>query len=79
MAVLTTSVNTSFTPPAATPFIVQVSGSNAPVTLLRRNSSAAPWVPVGPAISGAWIVENPVAGAEYKFSVDGTAQVSADQ
>jgi len=79
MAVLTTAVNTTFTPPAATPFIVQVGGSLAPVTLIRRNSAAAPWVPVGPPISGAWIVDNPVAGADYQFRVDGTAVVSADQ
>lgn len=79
MATIASAVNTAFTPGAATPFIVQVGGSLAPVTLMRRNTSGAAWVPVGPPISGALIVDNPVAGAEYQFACNGTAQVQADQ
>ena len=78
MATLTTAVNTAFTPDAGQ-FIIQVGGSPAPVTLLRRNTAGAPWVPVGPVLSGAWIVDNPIAGADYQFRVDGTAVVQADQ
>jgi hypothetical protein len=77
MATLTTAVNTTFTP-AAGDFIVQVAAGD--VQLERRNTSSAPWVPVGPKLTGAWIVSNPVAAADYRFTTTSqNATVQADQ
>jgi hypothetical protein len=82
MASLVTAFGTPFIP-AAGDFIVSVTGGLA--QLQRRNSAATPWANVdilGP--DNAYTVENPVAGAEYKFiappglSTSGVA-VRADQ
>ncbi|MEJ7932567.1 hypothetical protein WG922_21535 [Ramlibacter sp. AN1015] len=79
MATLTSSLNTAFTP-AAGDFIVQCSAGTA--SLERRNTSGAGWVRVGE-ITGnnAFIVSNPVAGAQYQFVAvgSGTPTVQADQ
>lgn len=76
MATLTTAVNTVFTP-AAGDFIVQIPSND--VTLERRNTSGAAWVPVGPKMSGALVISNPVAGTEYRFTTIGSTTVQADQ
>lgn len=76
MATLTTSVNTVFTP-AAGDFIVQIPSID--VTLERRNTAGAAWLPIGPKMSGALIVSNPVAGADYRFTTVGDTRVQADQ
>lgn len=76
MATLTTTVNTVFTP-AAGDFIVQIASND--VTLERRNTAGAPWVPVGPKFNGALVIANPVAGADYRFTTIGNAIVQADQ
>lgn len=78
MATLVSSLDTEFTPPAATPFNVQVTGGKA--SLLRKNSAGAAWSGVVAAFNGAAIVDNPVAGAVYKFTdPSGTPIVQADQ
>ncbi len=78
MAQICSAVDTEFTP-AATPFIVQCSTGTA--ALLRKTSSGDEFTYVA-TIGGndAPIVDNPVAGAVYKFTaVSGTPVVSANQ
>ena len=75
MATLTAALDTDFTP-AAGDFIAQATGGTA--NLLRKNSSGAQFAPVGP-INGAVTVDNPVAGAVYKFSAPTGVTVQADQ
>ena len=82
MALLTGSdtLNTVFTP-AATPFIAQATGSS-PVFLQRRNVTAAAWAQVGQISGLAVVVQNPVAGAEYRFFSEAaptSVAVRADQ
>lgn len=76
MATLVSALETEFTP-AAGDFIVQV--TNGMANLLRKNTSGAPFSRVD-CIGSAVIVDNPVAGAIYKFqSVSGSPAVQADQ
>lgn len=75
MATLTTALNAEFTP-AAGDFIAQATGGTA--NLLRKNSSGAQFAPVGQ-INGAVNVDNPIAGAVYKFSAPEGVTVQADQ
>jgi len=76
MATIASALNTEFTP-AAGDFIVQAIDGRA--ALLRKNSSGAGFAAVG-VISGAFIVDNPVAGAVYKLMAhEGTPTVQADQ
>lgn len=77
MATLTTALNTAFTP-AAGDFIVQVAGK---ATLQRRNTSGAAWANAASLESGAYIIDNPVAGADYQFKAAGETNptVQADQ
>lgn len=78
MAQICSAVDTEFTP-AATPFIIQVSTGTA--ALMRKTSSGGAFTYVA-TIGGndSPIVDNPVAGAVYKFqAVSGTPVVSADQ
>lgn len=67
MALLTGSnaVNTPFTP-AAGDFIVQVTGAGQ-IQLMRRNTSGDTFVPADMLNAGAYVVANPVAGAQYQF------------
>jgi len=77
MAALTTQDDTEFTP-AVGQFIVQATGAAA--TLLRKNASAAVFASAGRIEpGGAYIVDNPVAGAVYKFAAEFGASVRADQ
>jgi hypothetical protein len=74
------TLNTVFTP-AAVPFICQATGA-APVFLERRNVTAAPWAVVAQVSGLALVIDNPVAGAEYRFTSTGgttTVAVRADQ
>lgn len=74
------SLNSVFTP-AATPFIAQATGLG-PVFLQRRNVTAAPWAQVGQISGLAVVVQNPVAGAEYRFVSEAeptSVAVRADQ
>lgn len=64
MATLVSALATSFTP-AQGDFIVQVTGGAA--VLQRRNTSGAAWAPVETLDSGAYVVSNPVAGAQYQL------------
>lgn len=78
MATLANALDTPFTP-AAGDFIVQSTG--APAILERRNTAGAAWAGVAQ-ISGAAIISNPVAGAQYQFravQAGGTPNVQADQ
>lgn len=78
------ALNSTFTP-AATPFIVQATGTTQRVKLVRRNVTAAAWAMVADVTGLALVVDNPVAGAEYQFQVDGSpvnnagVSVRADQ
>jgi hypothetical protein len=79
MATLTTALNTAFTP-AAGNFRVQCSGGS--VELQSRGTSGAAWVRVGQMSPGVvMLVENPVAGVDFRFVPDGssTPTVQADQ
>lgn len=77
MATLTTALNASFTP-TANPFIAQVSSGKA--RLERQNTSGAAWVVVGELDNTGIIVDNPVAGANYRFTaMVGSPVVQADQ
>jgi hypothetical protein len=79
MALITNSdqLNTAFVP-AAGDFIVQVTAGS--VNLQRRNVTAAAWANVAPLSNQGYVVQNPVAGAEYRFlSLDGSPVVRADQ
>lgn len=76
MALLTSALDTPFTP-AAGPFNVQVEVAN--VALMRANASGATYVGIAHLqANAAYIVENPVAGAMYKMVGTG-ATVRADQ
>jgi hypothetical protein len=74
MAAIATAVDTEFTP-AAGQFIAQVVGGTA--NLMRANASGQPFASVG-IIHSAVIVDNPIAGAVYKFT-SATGAVRADQ
>lgn len=79
MALLSSALNTPFTP-AAGDFIVQCSAGS--VELQRENASGAGFVGVGIITGGnAPIVSNPIAGARYQFVQVGstTATPRADQ
>ena len=78
MATIASALNTPFTP-AAGPFIAQVSGGRA--LLQRRNTAGAAWTNVGEiGADAAPMIENPVAGADYRFiTASGTPVVQADQ
>ena len=79
MALLTSAINTVFTPLSGE-FIVQC--SSGMTALQRRGVTGADWVQVG-IISGntAPIISNPVSGAEYQFTQVGSVVpvVRADQ
>lgn len=76
MATLVSALDTEFTP-AVGDFIAQSTGGQA--SLLRKNSAGAAFADVG-IVSEAMIVDNPVAGAVYKFKrFDGAPVVQADQ
>jgi hypothetical protein len=81
MASLTTSFNATFTP-AASDFIVQVTGAG-PAELQRKNSSGVTeWPPGDVLMPGAYTISNPVAGAVYRFvkvAGDPVVLVAADQ
>ena len=80
MATLVSALSTTFTP-AAGDFLVQVTGGSA--VLQRRNTSGAAWAPVELLDTGAYVLSNPVAGADYRFvappSSLTTGTVQADQ
>lgn len=79
MAVLTTALNTNFTP-AAGDFIVQCTGGY--VQLMRSNDGTAAFASCAPINDEAKTVSNPVAGAVYKFvpvNPNSTPLVSANQ
>ncbi|CAB4153161.1 hypothetical protein UFOVP607_52 [uncultured Caudovirales phage] len=77
MATLTSTIETEFTP-AVGDFNVQVTGGTA--TLLRKNTTGAAFSVAQPAFAGAYICNNPIAGAVFKFSAPtGAAVVQADQ
>lgn len=78
MASLVSALDTEFTP-AVGDFNVQVSTGVA--KLLRKNSSGVPFAPVPPgALSGAFVCNNPIAGAVYKFTAPSSSTVvQADQ
>lgn len=77
MAVLTTALNTPFTP-AAGPFTVQSNGGYS--YLWRQNNGAAEFTPVEePRFIGGVVIDNPVAGASYEIRSDQAVTVSADQ
>lgn len=77
MAALTTADDTEFTP-AVGDFIAQSTGAAA--TLLRKNASGAAFASAGRLTPGqAVIVNNPIAGAVYKFAAEAGAAVRADQ
>ena len=78
MATLVSTLNTSFTP-ATGVFNVQCSGGTA--QLERQNTVGAAWAVVGVLANGqASIVENPVAGANYRFvGLSNSPVVQADQ
>lgn len=76
MATIATALNTEFTP-AVGDFIAQ--STNGDAALMRKNSAGAGFAAVG-VISEAAIVDNPVAGAVYKFVAHtGNPVVQADQ
>jgi hypothetical protein len=78
MATLVSALDVEFTPPAAAPFNVQATGGNA--SLLRKNTAGAAWALITSTLNGSAIVDNPVAGAVYKFTATGGAPiVQADQ
>ena len=79
MTTLTNALDTVFVPGVGD-FIVQA--TPLPAFLDRRNTAGAAWAAVdGVPIVGALIVNNPVAGAEYRFRATpaGTTNVQADQ
>lgn len=78
MATLTTALNTSFEP-AVGQFVAQC--SNGQVSLERRGTSGAAWVSVGFITpNSAPVIDNPVAGCQYRFvAVSGSPVVQADQ
>lgn len=77
MATLTTALEAEFTPGVG-PFNVQSVGGQA--SLLRKGTAEAPFASVGEPFSGAYVVDNSVAGAVYKFSrYSGSPVVQADQ
>lgn len=78
MSTLASTLNTVFTPSVGS-FNVQVNGGN--VQLERRNTSGAQFASVGVIPSGqALVVDNLVAGADYRFvGLSGTPVVQADQ
>ncbi len=72
-----TTENTEFTP-AAGDFIIQATGGA--ISLVRKNSSGAGFASVGEVNAQALIVDNPVAGAVYKwYRNSGVPVVQADQ
>lgn len=79
MTTLVSALGTEFTPTGGIPFIVQVTGGIA--RLDRKNTSGATWVGVGTVSSGqGFVVDNPVAGAVYRFTgISGVPVVQADQ
>lgn len=79
MTTLCNAVNTTFTP-AVGSFNVQVA-SGGVACLEREQTSGAGWAAVGNVQAGqAFVVDNPVSGAVYRFStVSGTPVVQADQ
>ena len=64
MATIASAFDTEFTPSAAN-FIAQAAGGN--VSLLRKNSAGAAFALVATVKDRALVIENPVAGAVYKF------------
>lgn len=79
MALITGSdtENTEFTP-AAGDFIIQA--TNGKISLVRKNASGANFASVGSIDGVAVIIDNPVAGAVYKWRRDGgDPSVRADQ
>jgi hypothetical protein len=76
MATIASALDTEFTP-AAGDFIVQC--TNGTASLMRKNSSGAAFASIG-SVSEAVNVDNPVAGAVYKFRREtGSPAVQADQ
>jgi hypothetical protein len=63
MPIITSSLNTPFTP-TVTVFTVSVSGDT--VSLHARGSETAPWTEVGP-IFRFTVVDNPVSGTQYRI------------
>lgn len=78
MSTIASATNTPFTP-AIGSFAIQCTDGEA--RLDRRNTSSAPWTTVGYlAIDDSFIVENPVAGTQFRFVVvSGSPVVQADQ
>lgn len=80
MALITNSdqLGVAFTPASASDFIVQVSGGE--VILQRRNTSTASFVNAVNLANQAYIISNPVAGADYMWvKVSGSPVCRADQ
>lgn len=79
MTTIATALETAFTP-SGTSFIAQVTNGSA--YLERRNTSGAAWAEVrGSSIQNeAVLVDNPVAGADYRFRASGgSPTVQADE
>jgi len=77
MATLVSAIDVEFTP-AAAPFNIQVTGGTA--NLLRKDTAGAAFAAVTSLFNGPAIVDNPVAGAIFKFTIgSGTPVVQADQ
>jgi hypothetical protein len=79
MAVLTTALDTDFTP-AVGDFLVQCTGGS--VQLMRKNNSGAALASCSILTNEAKTVSNPVTGAVYRFAKvhpNTTPVVSADQ
>lgn len=78
MTTLVSAVATTFTPATGT-FSVQCTGGDA--RLDRRQTAGAAWTAVGYISNGqAFVVKNPVAAQDYRFTtIGGTPVVQADQ
>jgi hypothetical protein len=74
-----TSLNTTFTPQVGA-FNIQVTRDVA--VLERKQIGATDWAKVGtidPREQTAFIVDNPISGAQYRFTSTGNPTVQADQ
>lgn len=79
MAALVTALDTEFTP-AAGSFIASVTGGASAMLQRKSASGASDWAIVGSYHQEAVTIENPVAGAVYRFTATyGTPSVRADQ
>ena len=78
MATLSTALNTPFTPASGT-FGLQVTGGA--IRLEKRGTSGAAWAKVAEIYAeNAALIDNPIAGADYRMiAIAGSPVVQADQ